>query len=250
MPEIIDIIAIHGRTAEGNGVSRPFRCEGEDGRDYYVKHKNAGYECLVKEWIVGRLAQEMGLPVADMRQVRIARSFIDGNQEYEQDLGHGIAFGSIKVPGSERLALDFVRHDPNGVLSRILLFDWWVRNSDRSLTETGGNPNLVWEMDPGRVVMIDHDNAFDAHFDAVSFWGFHALVAHRNAWALENRQEMTDWLASGAACLEHLLSELPEEWLVDGYGDSRCGLDIPSLPGVLSSFSRHPDFWDIPDLES
>jgi hypothetical protein len=58
---------------------------------------------------------------------------------------------------------------------------------------------------------------------------------------------MTDWLASGAAGLEHLLSELPEEWLLDSYGDSRCGLDISGLPGVLSSFSRHPDFWNIPE---
>lgn len=49
MPEVIDIIEIHGRTAEGNGVSRPFRCEGDDGRDYFVKLKNAGYQCLVKE---------------------------------------------------------------------------------------------------------------------------------------------------------------------------------------------------------
>jgi hypothetical protein len=249
VPKTTSIIAIHGRTAKGNGVSQPFRCEGDDGRNYYVKLKNAGYECLVKEWITGRLAQEMGLPVADVRQIHIPRSLIEGNQEYEQDLGHGIAFGSVKVPSSERLALDFVRNDPDGILSRILLFDWWVRNSDRSLTETGGNPNLVWEMDPGRVVMIDHDNAFDANFDVMSFWGFHALAAHRSAWALGNRQEMTDWLARGVVCLARLLSELPEEWLVDSYGDSRCGLDIPGLPGVLSSSSNNTSFWVIPEIE-
>ena len=85
MPDPIEIIAIHDRTAEGNGVSRPFRCEGEDACDYFVKLKNAGYECLVKEWVAGRLAQEMGLPVAGLGQVRIPRELIAGNAEYETD---------------------------------------------------------------------------------------------------------------------------------------------------------------------
>jgi hypothetical protein len=247
MPEPIEIVAIHGRTAEGNGVSRPFRCEGEDGRDYFVKLKNAGYQCLVKEWVAGRLAWEMGLPVADVSQVRIPFPLIAANQEYETELGHGIAFGSVKVEAAERLALEFIRHDDSGVLSRILLFDWWVRNADRVLTEIGGNPNLLWEIHPGRVVMIDHDNAFDTDFDMAAFRQFHALRAHLGSWDLALRIELSAWLAAGLERLDQIWAEIPEEWLVDSHGDPRCGLDKAGLKAVLSFFRDDPNFWTIPN---
>jgi hypothetical protein len=198
MLDSIDIIAIEGRTDEGNGVSRPFRCLGEDDARYFVKLKNAGYTQLVKEWMAGRLAQEMGLQAAEIRQVRVPKELVAGNDEFERDLGDGVAFGSRRVEPAERLAMAFVREDPDGVLSKNLLFDWWIRNCDRALTETGGNPNLLWELNPGRVVVFDHDNAFDDGFDATQFWKFHALRGHLNAWDSANRAEMTEWLASGA----------------------------------------------------
>ena len=246
MIEPVNIIAIHDRTAEGNGVSRPFRCEGEDGCDYFVKLKNAGYECLVKEWMAGRLAQEMGLPVADMRQVWISPDLIAGNSEYETDLGHGIAFGSLKVEAAERLSLDFIRRDDSGILSRVLLFDWWVRNSDRALTEIGGNPNLLWEIGRKRVVMIDHDNAFDFHFDLAAFRDFHALRMHGGAWDSGRRSELTAWLRDGLSRLDVIWSEIPEEWLVNSHGDRHCGLDKDGLIAVLSSFHANPAFWESP----
>jgi hypothetical protein len=28
----------------------------------------------------------------------------------------------------------------------VLVFDWWLRNEDRHLTESGGNPNLLWDV--------------------------------------------------------------------------------------------------------
>jgi hypothetical protein len=39
--------------------------------------------------------------------------------------------------------------------------------------------------------------------------------------------------------------ELPEEWLVDSFGDSRCALNRDGLKAVLSSF-REAGFWVIP----
>lgn len=246
MPDPIDIIAIEDRTTEGNGVSRPFRCIGEDEAEYFVKLKNVGWNHLVKEWIAGRLAQEMDLSAAKIAQVRIPPELVTGNAELEGELGHGLAFGSRRVSPAERLALAFVPEDPDGMLSRILLFDWWIRNCDRSLTETGGNPNLLWQLDPGRVVMFDHDNAFDADFNAAHFWWYHALRAHQSAWETARRQEMTAWLAAGAACLDRLWDELPEEWLLDTYGDPRCTLDKAGLNSVLLSFDTNQDFWSIP----
>ncbi len=57
---------------------------------------------------------------------------------------------------------------------------------------------------------------------------------------------MTAWLAVGASCLDRLWDELPEEWLHNSYGDSRCTLDKTGLLSVLSSFDTGPNFWAIP----
>jgi hypothetical protein len=46
---------------------------------------------------------------------------------------------------------------------------------------------------------------------------------------------MAAWLAGGEACIDRLWSELPEEWLIDSYGDPRCTLDKQGLKGVLLS---------------
>lgn len=242
----IDIIAIEERTAIGNGISRPFRCIGEDNHEYFVKLRNVGWNHLVKEWIAGRLAHEMGLPAADIAQVRIPRELIDGNAELETELGHGIAFGSRLVGAAERLALAFVREDSDGTLSRILLFDRWVRNSDRALTVMGGNPNLLWQHNPGRIVIFDHDNAFEETFDQDNFWKLHALRAHRSAWETDQRIEMLNWLASGTDLFNRFWNELPEEWLNDSYGDPRCTLDKRKLHGLLKHPQTEPDFWSLP----
>jgi hypothetical protein len=246
MPKPINIIAIEGRTEESNGVSRPFRCVGEDEAEYFVKLKNVGWNHLVKEWIAGRLAQEMGLPAAEIAQVRIAPELVKGNADYETSLGSGVAFGSMRVNPAERLSLAFLPTNSDPGLSRILLFDWWIRNSDRALTETGGNPNLLWQIDKRQVVVFDHDNAFDEDLNPDHFWQFHALRNHRNSWEPARREEMSTWLDAGVACLDRIWDELPEEWLLDSYGDPRCTLDKPGLQGVLSSFKTNPDFWTLP----
>jgi len=53
---------------------------------------------------------------------------------------------------------------------------------------------------------------------------------------------------TGAGYLDRIWAELPEEWLVDEFGDSRCALDKEGLNAVLSSPSRNPDFWNLPEL--
>lgn len=36
----------------------------------------------------------------------------------------------------------------------VLVFDWWVRNEDRHLTEMSGNPNLLWDMQAGQLAGV------------------------------------------------------------------------------------------------
>jgi hypothetical protein len=238
------ILSIQGRTEPGNGVSRPFVCEAADGELYYVKLKNAGFSQLIKEWICGRMAQELGLPIAEFRQVLITEELVKGNPEWEAELGHGIAFGSRKRSNALDLRGTESIKKLEDIPGRILLFDRWVRNEDRKLTKMGGNPNCLWDVQARQVVLIDHDNAFDPDFSIEDFWKYHVFKDHREFFAAAKRVHAAAWLEDGIAKLPEIWDELPAEWLFDEYGDQRPGIDRIMIETVLSSF-RNPggDFW-------
>jgi hypothetical protein len=59
---------------------------------------------------------------------------------------------------------------------------------------------------------------------------------------------MADWLDRGGEHLDRIWDELPEEWLVDSFGDPRCTLDKAGLKAVLLSPQTEPDFWALPVL--
>ncbi|MEM6278787.1 MAG: HipA family kinase, partial [Verrucomicrobiota bacterium] len=65
----VTIVSISGRAEKG--VSRPFFCEGDDGFSYFVKSANVSGDQLVLEYLISRLAEECGLPVAPVQLVTI-----------------------------------------------------------------------------------------------------------------------------------------------------------------------------------
>ncbi|MDX9944074.1 MAG: hypothetical protein RBS35_04675, partial [Azonexus sp.] len=59
----------------------------------------------------------------------------------------------------------------------MLVFDWWLHNEDRYLTELGGNPNLLWDIQAEQLAVIDHNQAFDPDFDTAHFLASHVFSA-------------------------------------------------------------------------
>ncbi len=57
------------------------------------------------------------------------------------------------------------------------VFDYWIKNEDRTLTVKGGNPNLFYRPRDHKLVVVDHNLAFDNSFDIESFRRLH-LVAN------------------------------------------------------------------------
>jgi hypothetical protein len=247
MSDPLSIVSILGRTDEGNGVSRPFICEGADGHIYYVKHKNAGYTELVKEWVAGRLAQCLGLPIPEFRVVKIDRALVRNVREWELELGAGAAFGSRKLADSLDLRMEQASQDSGNNQGRVLLFDRWIRNEDRKLTTIGGNSNCLWDPGGRRIVLIDHDNAFDPSFSGKEFWSSHAFRRYTDCFAAARRAEQQRWLDSGLARLPEIWGELPAEWLHDEFGDRRSVLDMESIRRLLSMpGTPEEDFWSLP----
>jgi hypothetical protein len=104
-----------------------------------------------------------------------------------------------------------------------LIFDLWVENADRTLTEKGGNPNLLWKSDESGLYVIDHNLIFDDEFNKVDFCDTHAFKS-----VLINKQddvvEKIDFEArmkKTRACWQSAWSKIPLEW-IEINDDTQC----------------------------
>lgn len=209
----VQIIEILRRSEQG--VTEPFICRGEDGALYFVKGRGAGCDSLIKEWLAGRLADAMGLPIAPFRLVWVPETLLraHGSTEYTRDLGAGYAFGSQESAVTE-LAYSRLTQVPCQRQAQVLTFDWWVRNGDRTLGEAGGNPNLFWDEATEQLVVIDHNLAFDQGLDPASFMDAHAFgsiipsLSADDAWQATCRQACRRALP----VFDEALAEIPDTW--------------------------------------
>ena len=122
------------------------------------------------------------------------------------------------------------------------MFDWWVRNADRILTEEGGNPNLLWDQAADRLVMIDHNLAFDPRFDPNEFADFHVfrgLVASVFE-DLDQRLRYARRLKNAVTEFQAICDTLPEEWIEE----APDWLDLGAIQETLMRCDK-PDFWAI-----
>ncbi|MGH8147920.1 MAG: HipA family kinase [Gammaproteobacteria bacterium] len=158
------------------GVTRPFLCRCEDDNLYYVKGRDAGSRSLLCEWLAGHLARSFGLPVPPFAIVQAPRSLVELYPEGSA-LGASPAFGSRVVAHVQELTAAHVDAVPDPLRRDVLVFDWWIRHLDRALSSLGGNPNLLWDADSGKLVVIDHNVAFDPKFSPRVFSETHVFAA-------------------------------------------------------------------------
>ena len=120
----------------------------------------------------------------------------------------------------------------------ILLFDWWTCNSDRTLTAYGGNPNLLWVARERKVIVIDHNLAFEEN-QMDGFWHNHIFREDISEWNSAFREEMAGLLRGAVRDLPRIWGELPMEWTEAG-----CGLTLAGVTTLLSRFEDNPRiFW-------
>lgn len=195
------------------GMTRPFLCRCEDDRLYYVKGFGAGPRSLLCEWLAGHLARAFGLPLPEFAIVQASQDLIELFPE-GNDLGSGPAFASLQVPNPQWLSRAHVSDVPINLQQDVLMFDWWVRNSDRTLTELGGNPNLLWKTSESQLVVIDHNTAFDREFDAAQFTQTH-VFAERIPDVFQDLVERLEYsrrLRTALAVWPEACQNTPDEW--------------------------------------
>ena len=147
------------------GSSRPQLILFSDGRQYIVKFKNnpvQGTRALINEYVAGRLAQLLGLPVPPFKIVYIGKRFFRENPgllRYGFRPGH--QFASEYIPDClkkiDRESLPNLNIVNRKHLAGIIVFDQWVNNVDRRRS------NILLRPTPEhgyQLYMIDQGHSF------------------------------------------------------------------------------------------
>lgn len=230
------------------GATRPFLCRGEDGLLYYVKGRYAGYRTLCCEWVAGRLGRLVDLPIPHFCVAEVPDHLVqDCARADARDLGAGLVFASQLVEDGQEITFTDVEQIDLELRRKVLLFDWWVRNEDRSLTEFGGNPNLLLTARDRSLRVFDLNLAFDDTFNEVGFWKSHVFTGSVPSWPDDFKAQMTERMRLALTELPVIWREMPEEWL-SRLGDTGRpgGLGLDAVTQVLGRFQTSPgEFWAI-----
>ena len=196
------------------GRTEPFLVRTEDDALYIAKGRSTTPAGLAGEWVCAHIGRALGLPVPPFRLLEVARELADAFGPEGADLGAGMVFGSHLQKDLQDLPAHRVGSVDAALRRLVLAFDWWVENADRTLSEHGGNPNLLWNPAKGELSVIDHNLAFDSKFDESEFFATHVFRGDAGAlfedWI--NRSEAASRLRAALPAFDEALASMPDQW--------------------------------------
>lgn len=121
------------------------------------------------------------------------------------------------------------------------MFDWWIHNMDR----TEGNTNLLWDDKDCRLMVIDHNSAFDKDFSARTFREHHVF---KGEWAavfedLAEQARHANRLEAALSVWDEACHNVPPEWR--WANDERDVVSDFNPAKAFETLARcsTPDFW-------
>lgn len=238
-PPIVQIVEVIGPAEQGKSI--PFLCSGSDGHHYYVKGQQTNRASLWREWICGHLAHEMGLPIPAFALVQLDPALVKELPREQQAIGSLPSFGSRAQPHTAWLELGISQRVPTELQRDVLVFDWWVHNTDR----LRGNTNLLWDTAHEKLVVIDHNLALDKDFNAGDFLDQHVFA---DQWPplvqdLVTQAQYLQRLSTALPAAQAAIARAPEEWLWENSEfDVPARFDCAEALRVLERCAT-PDFW-------
>jgi hypothetical protein len=213
--ECIEIIR-----AMRHGAMQPLLCRADDGAHYVVKpFSSSGDWPQVMEWICARLGRALDLPIPNYRIVEISEELADAwNATHARQIEAGLGFGSQLIESAVEFTEALLHQLDPASARRLLAFDWWIRNRDRTLK----NPNLLWSAAMRGLYVIDHEQAGQTS-GVDLFWSLHLGASHATSetpWLPEDfRTEFRRVLLAHRTAIQ---AELPSTW-------TSCSGDIDSF---------------------
>lgn len=240
----VTIEEVLGRSPQGK--TEPFICRGDDGETYYVKGAGAGRRSLICEWVAAHLATSFGLPIADYAMAEVPAALVSlGVRADIRDLGVGLVFASRRLSHVQELTPITRDLVPDFVALDVLVFDWWLHNEDRHLTESGGNPNLLWDVTGEQLAVIDHNLAFDPDFNIQNFLQSHVFAQFWNSVFSDHqvRASYQKRMVDALQCLPAIRASIPDSWWWVDEGVP-ASITWDAIAACLGRCNRE-DFWDI-----
>ena len=131
---------------------------------------------LIKEWMGANLAEVFGLPVPPFEIAILDSALANAyTGKAASELRGGLVFASKQVPSATELKFETTHSIDKLTKLSVLIFNLWVENEDRTLSDLGGNPNLLWKTDDSKLHVIDHNLIFDGEFNLGNFWATHVF---------------------------------------------------------------------------
>jgi hypothetical protein len=209
------------------GGSLPAIVEADDDGLYVLKFRGAGQgpRALIAELVSGEIARALGLSVPEL-------VFADLDADLARTEPDPEIFALIRDSAGLNLALDYlpssVMFDPvvekpaGGLASRIVWFDAYVTNVDR----TARNTNMLmwhrqlWLIDHGATLYFHHAPDWAAHPDRARdrfpLIAQHVLLAKANALA---EADAGFAAALTPETIARIVELIPESWIEDGAPD-------------------------------
>ena len=198
------------------GRTTPFLCRASDDQNYYVKGYAASVAGLMKEWLGANLAEAFGLPVPPFEIALLNTKLVDSyGGTAASELKGGYVFASKQVSSVTELKFETLRKINAQLKFSVLIFDLWVENEDRALTEKGGNPNLLWKSDESELYVIDHNLIFDDKFNKADFWDTHVFksVFINKQYDAVEKIEIEERMKKTLACWRSAWGKIPKDWI-------------------------------------
>lgn len=241
---MIEIIEIQQPMTQGK--TQPWLCVGDNDKRYVVKRRNANFTGCLYEWVAANLGQKLGLNIPNPELVYIDQGLMEYDKELEWELGAGTAFASsFESNLTEINYQQLLATEPN-ILLKLFLFDYWIKNDDRTLTEKGGNPNLYLNLQSNEIVIFDHNLAFDNSFDFDEFKHIHV-----SAYLFKGQTDFLNPICITQEIFQSKLEEafkeldtifdtVPEDW-VENIADFTGECD--KIKVILKRFKDN-NFWE------
>jgi len=132
---------------------------------------------------------------------------------------------------------------PANVQRDVLVFDWWIQNCDRLI----GNTNLLIDAAGKKLVVIDHNLAFDGQFSATEFLAHHVFAAN---WSdicsdLVAQAEYSLRMSTALEGLSIACHNAPEEWRwANAEMDVPANFDLQYIQQTLNHCTT-PELWSL-----
>jgi hypothetical protein len=235
IPNVIEVIR---RLNEGS--TQPYLCKCDDGRLYVLKSKpSMPPRNLLAEFISGCLADDIGLPIPEFKIVFVPEELVEYMPELQSEICTGHAFASQYIEGAVALTFTQSRNEtivPIEQQKLIYAFDKLILNADRTLTDKGGNVNILYDVGSDKYYLIDHNLSFDQSIQPEDF-AVHVYGPGNRKWEYDliDRLEYRQKVVECTNKLSEILKYIPEDWVVDE----------EFLPFVSATLEKgdHEDFW-------